>query len=390
MTYSQNRRRSGRKIREVAYVEPSISMAAAFNVILVICTALSFVSAGMTGMFTYQGRIKDGASAADAAIGCVAFGGCFAVLFGFYYLGTRIMPQLQKGERTLPLALFGLLGLLVLAVGALPNIGIIAGPPAAVQEAEAFEANVVDRNAEAQALARKLQASIPTVRNAKNVATGLYEDEWQRGAVCQRGAGDGICASQIRSVRDALAGAETALVNASAEASRVIRASDELIARIAVIKSHDDLSWNEKQGRIVERLQALAALTDQLTQVLPYEVLRDASDALTRDWEQAGFPPIAAAVMTGHFEDVSVRISESALALESVRFNTLTVKEPLKGFPAIWVHAEHVGVQIALALLVDLLGILVVVTMIVVAYARQEDEQPMPIHLRSVDHGEAA
>lgn len=341
------------------------------SILFAVGVMLAMLSGGFNGLYVADGLAGDGMSPGDVFLSIAAGMACFTILTLFSWIGTHVIPNLERGARAVPLAIYTLCAALILVLSSTPNFLVQTKSAVAVAEQTQLLKEVRNDYSESVKAARSLENTIPIVRANHKITKGLLSDEMTKGAVCGRGAGLGECSSQIEALAGTLVTAETALLDVSAQTKRLERRGNELMAEINRASGHKDLSWSEKNKVILDRVRQVADVTDKINQKLPFDVLVSVSDATSKNWRHAGFSPEGAAIMTSSFASVSGRIDEATAIIKSVKYRNLTNTEPQTGVKAALKHLPDIAAQAALALLIDFIPMLGIATLIAVAWNEQ-------------------
>ncbi|MEM8986100.1 MAG: hypothetical protein AAGC95_05190 [Pseudomonadota bacterium] len=345
---------------------------------------LALFSAYLTGSYIFRGVTADGISGTDYIIGIGCGAGCLAVLVAYHYIGTHVLPNLPKGQRAGPIAVFVVTAFLIFGLSTTSNFLEVTRAPVEMAEQNRLRETAQERYSQSAKAARELEVTIPIVRAARENADGLLEDELRRGAVCGRGAGLGECASQTRALSSTLADAEATLVNIVAVTTRLTRRGADILDDIGRISAHEDLSWIERDAAIKRRLEDLSLVTDEINQALPVSAVVGVADAMQKPWAQVGFTPEGAARMTGTFAPIASRLIENTRDLRAIKYRAPVDLTPKTGMSAAMAHMDKVGVQAALALLLDTLPLFAILILVVVQWQRQDQHTQTELSLVSM------
>lgn len=338
-------------------------------------SVLAGFSAYLSGAYIFEGLSADGLGFGDYVMGIGSGLACFGLLASYHYVGTHVLPFLKRGTRAVPVAAFLASAALVFSLSTTSNfLQVTRGPVRVAEQNRVLEDGQAHYLQSAKA-AREIEVLIPIVRAARETTRGLYKDEYNYGAICLRGAGKGRCAAELAALATQLASIESALIDSAATTTRLTRRGEDILSDIQRLRSSADYSWAEKDAKIRLRLDDLGRITDEINQSLPVSGVEGIVDAFRKPWLQIGFSPEGAAKMTGTFSPLASRLSENTVELRGVRHRRVVDTSQRVGIRAAIAHMDKVGVQAALALMIDTLPLLAILILLLVQWGH-DDNRP--------------
>ncbi|MEO1149914.1 MAG: hypothetical protein AAFW83_02895 [Pseudomonadota bacterium] len=281
-------------------------------------------------------------------------GSAYAIMGGFHSMGGTHLPRLPKGQRSRGVAVFGGIGLLVGAVGAVASTLVFAGTAAESLELDR-RTSALERNwNEASAVSRQFFNIETEITTALKTASLAEDAERTKGPYCDL-PGDGPCTAILSNVRHSLEVQLAALSAAKTHSRELVAGGNYEIGQIKLIEGLANKTLQEKSNLLEERAEKLANLTNRLFDSLPITTIKAAQAAMTTNFEAAGFSKESAQRLRDQYQDVASRLGVEALKFEALAYRDLTVPTQLFGLEAVAAHALQLLPLIAVAIAPDFL-----------------------------------
>lgn len=328
----------------------------------------SLISAA--SVFRYMAA--DGIDAFDFVVTVGFFGVLFGGLFTLSRIGLRYLPRQAAGvrRRVIPifLAVYSCLSLVSFLTSAL-TLGVPAAKEAQLQ------GNLENVEVELDVTKGAIAATtglIPTLEGGELTGSGMTIREDSGGAISDSGSGRGKVAAELASITSTMATAKLAVIASRAAAAPLLRDANKALERARRIREDKTLGFDKKQERLKVQVDNLKRVIVALKATIPTDTLRNAADAITRDYKHMGLSNAAAARIAGAFTPIATNLRDGLADIERIQERETPGWVEKRDVQLVLAHLDRVGVLVAFALCLELMPAMLIAIAIMTADNRAD------------------